>query len=77
MNRIAQKYLLSLYMLADGDGRRGMNKNLGTVQGGWETDEDVESAAARETVEEAGVRGRLEVRDAHKAVEGRWWFECF
>ena len=31
------------------------------VQGGWETDEDVESAAARETVEEAGVRGRLEV----------------
>ena len=31
------------------------------AQGGWETDEDVESAAARETVEEAGVRGRLEV----------------
>ncbi len=31
------------------------------LQGGWETDEDVESAAARETVEEAGVRGRLEV----------------
>jgi hypothetical protein len=29
-------------------------------QGGWETDEDVEAAAARETVEEAGVRGRLE-----------------
>lgn len=33
------------------------------MQGGWETDEDVESAAARETVEEAGVRGRLEVRE--------------
>jgi hypothetical protein len=31
-------------------------------QGGWETDEDVEAAAARETVEEAGVRGRLQVR---------------
>ena len=33
------------------------------MQGGWETDEDVESAATRETVEEAGVRGRLEVRE--------------
>ena len=31
-------------------------------QGGWETDETVEAAAARETVEEAGVRGALEVR---------------
>ena len=31
------------------------------LQGGWETDEDVAAAAARETVEEAGVRGRLEV----------------
>ena len=30
-------------------------------QGGWEKDETVEDAAARETVEEAGVRGRLEV----------------
>lgn len=34
------------------------------LQGGWETDEDVESGAARETVEEAGVRGRLEVGPA-------------
>jgi hypothetical protein len=31
-------------------------------QGGWENDETVEAAAMRETVEEAGVRGRLEVR---------------
>ena len=32
------------------------------MQGGWEADETVEAAAARETVEEAGVRGNLEVR---------------
>ena len=32
------------------------------VQGGWETDETLEQAAHRETVEEAGVRGRLLVR---------------
>lgn len=31
------------------------------MQGGWEADETVEAAAARETVEEAGVRGVLEV----------------
>lgn len=31
------------------------------VQGGWEVDEDLQSAAMRETVEEAGVRGVLEV----------------
>lgn len=30
-------------------------------QGGWEADETVEAAALRETVEEAGVRGTLEV----------------
>jgi diphosphoinositol-polyphosphate diphosphatase len=29
-------------------------------KGGWEIDESVEVAAARETVEEAGVRGELE-----------------
>jgi 8-oxo-dGTP pyrophosphatase MutT (NUDIX family) len=34
------------------------------VQGGWEADETVEAAAARETVEEAGVRGALEVHSA-------------
>lgn len=32
------------------------------IQGGWETDETVEAAAKRETIEEAGVRGVLEVR---------------
>jgi diphosphoinositol-polyphosphate diphosphatase len=31
------------------------------TQGGWETDETVEAAAKRETIEEAGVRGVLEV----------------
>jgi 8-oxo-dGTP pyrophosphatase MutT (NUDIX family) len=31
-------------------------------QGGWEDDESLELAAKRETVEEAGVRGKLEVR---------------
>lgn len=35
------------------------------VQGGWEDDETLEAAARRETVEEAGVRGSIEVsRDA-------------
>lgn len=31
-------------------------------QGGWENDEELRDAAMRETVEEAGVRGQLEVR---------------
>ncbi|KAI8465856.1 MAG: NUDIX hydrolase domain-like protein [Monoraphidium minutum] len=35
-------------------------KGWGFPKGGWEDDETVESAALRETVEEAGVRGRLE-----------------
>ncbi|KAK9819718.1 hypothetical protein WJX72_001641 [[Myrmecia] bisecta] len=35
-------------------------KGLVFPKGGWETDETVEAAAARETVEEAGVRGELE-----------------
>jgi len=30
-------------------------------QGGWEDDETLEAAARRETVEEAGVRGSIEV----------------
>lgn len=30
-------------------------------KGGWESDETVETAAQRETMEEAGVRGELEV----------------
>lgn len=32
------------------------------LQGGWELDESCPEAAARETVEEAGVRGTLEVQ---------------
>ncbi|PNW87043.1 hypothetical protein CHLRE_02g106500v5 [Chlamydomonas reinhardtii] len=35
-------------------------KGLVFPKGGWEDDESVESAAQRETVEEAGVRGMLE-----------------
>lgn len=31
------------------------------MQGGWENDETVEEAAAREAIEEAGVRGDLVV----------------
>lgn len=31
------------------------------LQGGWEDDESLEAAARRETVEEAGVRGSIEV----------------
>lgn len=30
-------------------------------QGGWELDESVEEAASRESLEEAGVRGNVEV----------------
>ncbi len=36
-------------------------------KGGWETDETVEAAARRETVEEAGVRGDMEVTPAVRA----------
>lgn len=35
-------------------------KGLVFPKGGWETDETVEDAAARETLEEAGVRGIIE-----------------
>lgn len=34
-------------------------------KGGWETDETVQDAARRETVEEAGVRGDIEVSSSH------------
>lgn len=30
-------------------------------QGGWESDESVEEAASRESLEEAGVLGKVEV----------------
>lgn len=33
-----------------------------TLKGGWENDETVEEAAAREAIEEAGVRGDLMVK---------------
>jgi diphosphoinositol-polyphosphate diphosphatase len=32
------------------------------LKGGWENDETVEEAAAREAIEEAGVRGDLMVK---------------
>lgn len=32
-------------------------------QGGWELDESVEEAASRESLEEAGVRGNVEVSE--------------
>lgn len=37
-------------------------------QGGWEDDETVDAAARRETVEEAGVRGELEVSKGRSAA---------
>lgn len=40
--------------------RTGRGGGLSLPKGGWETDEGVEEAAARETVEEAGVRGELD-----------------
>lgn len=43
-------------LLISGHGGKGMV----FPKGGWETDETVEAAAKRETVEEAGVRGLLE-----------------
>lgn len=40
----------------------GLLKNLGVLcQGGWEADETIEAAALRETIEEAGVLGDIEV----------------
>lgn len=32
------------------------------LQGGWEIDESMEEAASRETLEEAGVVGKIEVK---------------
>lgn len=34
---------------------------MNCLQGGWETDESIKEAASRETLEEAGVRGTVEV----------------
>jgi 8-oxo-dGTP pyrophosphatase MutT (NUDIX family) len=55
------------------------------LQGGWETDETSAEAAARESLEEAGVRGELQARacalpppDAHPthARRRRRWPPC-
>jgi diphosphoinositol-polyphosphate diphosphatase len=40
------------------------------MQGGWENDETVEEAAAREAIEEAGVRGDLVVRHCFYVLFG-------
>lgn len=40
-------------------------------QGGWETDETVAEAAARESLEEAGVRGELQARGPGAAPGSR------
>lgn len=38
-----------------------MNLYLVRIKGGWEIDESIQEAASRETVEEAGVVGDVEV----------------
>lgn len=38
-----------------------MFTSISFYQGGWETDETVEEAACREALEEAGVRGVIQV----------------
>ena len=42
---------------------------LTNQQGGWELDESKKEAALRETIEEAGVRGTVEVRLFDKMTE--------
>lgn len=46
------------------------------IQGGWETDETVEAAAKRETIEEAGVRGVLEVGTLEPLSHAISLFSC-
>jgi len=43
----------------------------GATQGGWETDETAAEAAARESLEEAGVRGDLQARRPRHAAPTR------
>ena len=40
-------------------------------KGGWETDETKEEAAVRETLEEAGVEGKLEVELGEIKFDGK------
>lgn len=42
------------------------------LKGGWEKDESIEEAALRETVEEAGVVGDVEVSLSNTDL----WFSC-
>ena len=42
------------------------------MQGGWEVDEELEDAAKRESVEEAGIRGEIEVSVNGGAHGYRW-----
>ena len=43
------------------------------MQGGWETDETAEEAAVREAMEEAGVRGSVEVPLAYPLSINLLW----
>ncbi|KAL8120704.1 hypothetical protein AgCh_017765 [Apium graveolens] len=46
-------------------------------KGGWELDESVEEAASRESLEEAGVLGNVQmsVDEAKEACEHCWWMK--
>lgn len=50
MGQVLRTYAVRLHSL-----------RFAALQGGWEDDETVDCAARRETVEEAGVRGVLQV----------------
>nr|XP_009794974.1 PREDICTED: nudix hydrolase 18, mitochondrial-like isoform X3 [Nicotiana sylvestris] len=53
-------------------------KGLLFPKGGWEKDETIEDAARRETIEEAGVCGDVEmsVREARKLCQNGWMKEA-
>lgn len=57
----------ALEVLVISSQRKG--KGMLFPKGGWETDESIKEAALRETVEEAGVRGKVE------SMLGRWIFK--
>ena len=63
-------------------GRIVNNKFLGlsfviNMQGGWETDESKTEAALRETEEEAGVLGIIEVNEFNQLIAQGNWKEIF